>query len=276
MKGEVAIICSKADLASMNIANRLLEIGDWQGEGDCGYWTFENNRLIIVEEDLPRQAGIERRVSELGIAPDIIVFACRHKSKEETPWMGGHFTGMIGPDVEPELATAAPSGLKSFLNNLAGQVPEGFRISAEATHHGPTDVDTPSFFAEIGSTESQWTDPLAGEAVARSILGIELQELPTFLGFGGGHYVQRQTEIILETDASFGHMFSNYQIDALDAGLIEEAKDRSGASYAYLDRKSLRSEMKKKLTGILDDLGMQQMRGREIKASFPHAAAKRA
>ena len=148
-------------------------------------------------------------------------------------------------------------------------MPEGFRISAEATHHGPTDLDTPSFFAEIGSTESQWTDPSAGEAVARSILGIELQETPVFLGFGGGHYVQRQTELILGTNASFGHMFSNYQIDALDSDLVEEARDKSGATYAYLDKKSLRSEMKKKLNGIIDDLGMPQMRGREIKAKFP-------
>ena len=84
----------------------------------------------------------------------------------------------------------------------------GYIISAEATHHGPVDMKTPCFFAEIGSTKEQWSDKEAGEAVARAIMALQPEELPVFLGFGGGHYVQRQTELIFESAIAFGHLFS--------------------------------------------------------------------
>lgn len=269
MKGEVAIICSTADPASLNIFQRLLELTSWEEQGE--YKSSGNKRLIIHGERQTAFQGLDARLEAMGLHPEMAIFACRHVSEKGLPWIGGHFTGEIGIERR-ELSAAAPFGLKSFLINVANQAPEGFRISAEATHHGPTDMATPSFFAEIGSSQSQWIDPAAGEAVARAILSMEPREIPVFLGFGGGHYVQRQTSLMFEADVAFGHLFSSYQIDSLDREIALEAREKSGASHAYIDHKSLRSDEKKKVNSILEDLGIPVMRSKDIRARFPITA----
>lgn len=271
MKRGVAIICSTADPASLNILQLLLELTDWEDKGK--YKTSGNRSLVIHDERQTALCGLDARLEEMGLHPSMVVFPCRHQSEKGVPWMGGHFTGTIGGDEIPkELSAAAPFGLRSFLHNIAGLAPDGFRVSAEATHHGPTDMSTPSFFAEIGSSQSQWVDPVAGEAVARAILSLEPREVPVFLGFGGGHYVQRQTSLMFEAEIAFGHLFSSYQIDRLDEEIVEEARKKSGASYAYVDRKSFKSEQKKKVGEILQDIGLPVMRSKEIRTRFPKSS----
>jgi len=194
-----------------------------------------------------------------------VVFASRHEAKAGLPWLGGHFTGVL-EDGQSKLSAASPCGLRSFLHNLALT---GFAVSAEATHHGPVDLKTPCFFAEIGSTLKEWQDRQAGETVARAILALECKELPVFLGFGGGHYVARQTELLFESAVAFGHLFSNYQMAGLNRDVVEEACSKSNAAYAYLDRKSLRSADRKRIEGILAELYLPVLRSREIRAKFP-------
>jgi D-aminoacyl-tRNA deacylase len=268
MSCEVAIVCSTADPASLNIARSLLDLTVWEDRG--GYRSSGHNRLVIHDQRQTALRGLEERLDELGLKPGLVVFACRHIAKEEIPWLGGHFIGEISHDDDSErrLSAASPSGLRSFLHNVAEQAPEGFRVSAEATHHGPTDMTTPCFFAEIGSSEKQWSDPQAGESVARSILGLEVRELPVFLGIGGGHYVPRQTSLMLEAKIAFGHMFSSYQVESLDQNILEEARKKSGASYAYLDRKSLRQENRNRISKLLEEIGLPVLRSKEIRARF--------
>ena len=198
----------------------------------------------------------------------MVVFPCRHEAKAALPWFGGHFTGTL-QDGHSLLSAAAPAGLRSFLQNIAALAPAGYIVSAEATHHGPVDMKTPSFFAEIGSTKEQWCDKGAGAAAARAIMSLQPEELPVFLGFGGGHYVQRQTELIFGSSIAFGHLFSNYQVAELNRDVVDDARRKSGATYAYLDRKSLRSLDRKKIVGILEELDLPVLRGREIRAQFP-------
>jgi len=273
MSCEVAIICTTADPASLNIARSLLDLTVWEDRD--GYSSSGHNRLVIHDQQQTALNSLEERLDELGLKPGLVVFACRHVAKVEIPWLGGHFTGEIAPDdaSKRRLSAASPSGLRSFLRNVAKGAPEGFRVSAEATHHGPTDIRTPCFFAEIGSCEKQWSDPRAGESVARSILGLDVRELPVFLGIGGGHYVPRQTSLMLEAEMAFGHMFSSYQVESLDQDILEEARKKSGAGYAYLDRKSLRRENRDRISKMLDEMGLLVLRSKEIRARFPNERA---
>jgi D-aminoacyl-tRNA deacylase len=230
-----------------------------------GYRSYGQWRLIIHDEKQSRLIGLDDRLSYLGLHPEMVVFASRHEAKAGLPWLGGHFTGIL-EECQSKLSAAAPSGLCSFLHNIA--LP-GYAISAEATHHGPVDLKTPCFFAEIGSTAKEWQDSKAGETVARAILALDVKELPVFLGFGGGHYVARQTELMFKANVAFGHLFSNYQMARINRDIVEEACRKSKASYAYLDRKSLRSEERKRIEGILAELDLPVLRSREIRAEFP-------
>ena len=53
-------------------------------------------------------------------------------------------------------------------------------------------------------------------------MALQPEELPVFLGFGGGHYVQRQTELIFGTAIAFGHLFSNYQVAELNRDVVDD------------------------------------------------------
>lgn len=243
-----------------------MELLSWQCRE--GYRSNGRFRLIIHDEKQTRLSGLDDRLAGLGLKPEIVVFASRHEAKAGLPWLGGHFTGMLegGPGM---LSEASPCGLRSFLHNIASQALPGFAVSAEATHHGPVDLETPCFFAEIGSTLKEWQNRQAGEAVARAILALEAKELPIFLGFGGGHYVARQTDLMFKATIAFGHLFSNYQMAGVDREVVLEARNKSKATYAYLDRKSLRSAERKRIEGILSELDLPVLRSREIRAKFP-------
>jgi D-aminoacyl-tRNA deacylase len=260
---EIAVVCSRADPASLNIYERLWELSSWQCQD--GYSSYGRMYLIIHNEKQTQLCGLDDRLADLGLKPDMVVFASRHESKAGLPWLGGHFIGIL-EDGQCKLSAATPGGLCSFLHNI--DLP-GYAISAEATHHGPVDLKTPCFFAEIGSTLNEWQDRQAGEAVARAILALQAWNRPVFLGFGGGHYVARQTDLMFKATVAFGHLFSNYQMAGVNQEVIEEACRKSKASYAYLDRKSLRSEERKRIEKILAELDLPVLRSREIRAKFP-------
>ncbi len=265
MTREVAILSSTVDPASTNIALRLLEVAAWRQEE--GFLAYRNLRLVRLDEDLPFASGLERLLSGMGLHPDLVVFACRHKAQKEIPWLGGHFPGTI--DESPALSAAAPSALRSYLLNLMKDAPVGLQISAEATHHGPSDMNIPCFFAEIGSSATLWSHAPSGRAVAKAILELQFIDLPVFLGFGGGHYMHRQTRLMMDSAIAFGHLFSNYQVDSLEIESVDLARRRSKATFAYLDRRSLRSAQRSRLEGILEALDIPIMREREILDRFP-------
>ncbi|MDM7939270.1 MAG: hypothetical protein QUS07_02885, partial [Methanothrix sp.] len=64
-------------------------------------------------------------------------------------------------------------------------------------------------------------------------------------------------------------LFSSYNASWLDAQLIREASQKSGASFAYIDRKSLRSADRLRIVSVLEDLGLPILRSAEIRAKFP-------
>ncbi len=262
---EIVIVASSSDPASMNIASRLLELADWDREGDLRF--YKSYCMLNIQEELIEIRDLEGLLESIGISPRLIVFASRHKSREALPWLGGHFTGILQKDSF-EFSAPAPYALKSLLISLQRNLPDGFQLSAEATHHGPLDLHTPSLFAEIGSAESQWLDPAAGMAVAKSILDLEgdLEHAgePVLLGIGGGHYVQRQTELMLSRPVAFGHMFSKYQASMLDAASLERAASLSNASCIYIDRKSFSSLERKRLEELADALGLRMMSKKDI------------
>jgi D-aminoacyl-tRNA deacylase len=107
----------------------------------------------------------------------------------------------------------------------------------ECTHHGPTDLDTPSLFVELGSGETQWADDEAAGAVARATLdlrGVDPTPERTLVGFGGGHYVPRFERVVRETDWAVGHVAADWGLDDLPEdpeayrATVRRAAERSG------------------------------------------------
>jgi D-aminoacyl-tRNA deacylase len=283
---KITIICSAPDLASQNIKTYLLKLREWEAlklpENSCFSAAWESSdgkfRLVEIEEMHVFQDGLDRRLEAAGLPASLIIFASKHRSKEEVNSLTVHCTGNPSEEARlggrpKELAVSSPAAMKSILAEMK-RLAEGkglkYDVTLEVTHHGPTELSVPSLYAEIGSTETQWKDPDAGEVAAKAILSVSLDKVPVALGFGGGHYAMRQTGLLLETDISFGHNFPKHQLEFVDEALIMQAVEKSNADFAYFDRKSMKSEDKNRISAVLDKLGLKVLKESEIREKYGH------
>jgi len=283
---KITIICSAPDLASQNIKTHLLKLREWESlelPEKSGFLAArksmdEKFRLVEIEELHVFQDGLDKKLEAAGLPASLIIFASKHRSKEEINSLTVHCTGNPSEEARlggrpKELAVASPAAMKSVLaemKRLAEEKGLKYNVTLEVTHHGPTELSIPSLYAEIGSTETQWKDPEAGEVAAKAILSVSLDKVPVALGFGGGHYAMRQTGLLLETDISFGHNFPKHQLEFVDEALIRQAIEKSNADFAYFDRKSMKSEDRNRISEILDKLELKVLKESEIREKYGH------
>ena len=242
------IVTSSEDNASMNIRARLLEKQGWTEKG-----TFDGNRVLVKDDFTMVQVNkihldedyVDDRVARsLGVHPEVVIFASRHRAESRIPTLTvhpiGNFStagfggkpGMLNPS-SPHLMTSALRTLRTSAQGM------GFNVSFETTHHGPI-LNSPAFYIEIGSYEELWGREDAAEAIAKSILSVKDEGHPIVVCAGGGHYAPRFTEVALAKKVSIGHMAANYAIDTLDESMIRQMAERSArAKKVYFHRKAM-------------------------------------
>ncbi len=272
------ILCSDADAASLNIKEHLFGLVPWKRmnislggvEDFRNVYEYENFRL--VESSCPHiyQAGVDRKLECVGIHCDLIIFASKHKSGDGRKLLTAHISGNPGDarlgGNPSQITKAAPFALRSLLYYMLEEAEGiGYGVSMESTHHGPSDLEIPSVFAEIGSGGSEWVDGQAGDLVARAILNVKDEYHPVAIGFGGGHYASRQTGILLSSNITFGHNFPTYQLDYVDERMFSMAMDMSNAELVYIDRKSMSKTQKEYVMGLAQKAGLAVLRENDIK-----------
>lgn len=245
----LGIVVSRADAASVHVGERLRELADWtetvdddrpDAEGGGRYWLTEGASLRTFDD-----LHIELADPASAFAtPTCLAIASRH-SGETGPLLTTHFTGNLGPaefgGEANALSRAAPRAAAEALRALEANAPAGYDVTLECTHHGPTSLDVPSLFVEVGSGEPQWEDADAARAVARAILAIrdvEPVDERTLVGLGGGHYAPRFTRIVRETGWAVGHVAADWGLRAvgeMSPDLLRSLFDRSGAELALID-----------------------------------------
>jgi len=258
---KVALINSAQDRAGVNIRTQIEALLDESTDDirksghTCEFHEVEG-RLIHAD-------GVDA-----GLSADIIIFLSRHASINPVPVLTVHVTGNLR---EAELGgrprslpPAAPAMMQAVLRELAVRCPANYRVSYEVTHHGPTDLRHPSFFVEIGSTEKEWVDEVAGRAVAQSVLAATPSDAIPLIGFGGNHYAARQTEIALTSRGAFGHIAHSREVSSLDDTMIHMMLEKTGAVAAYIDKKALLKDELHRLTLQLDALGIVRLTETEL------------
>jgi D-aminoacyl-tRNA deacylase len=261
---KVALINSRQDKAGMNIRYHIEHLLDTIVPGG----DQDQNRTYDFYDVAERLIHAEH--FDARIDADLLIFLSRHYSANPVPVLTVHVTGNFGAaevgGTPRTLAPAAPAMMQATLRALRKHCPEGYRVSYEVTHHGPTGLSHPSFFVEIGSTEKEWTDPVAARAVAESVLSASSMNPVPLIGFGGTHYATRETEIALTTRGAFGHIAHTREIPKLDEELVHAMMAKSGAVAAYIDRKALDREELRNLTGMLNRLSILRLSESEIMA----------
>ncbi len=274
---EILILTSNEDVASMNIREHLLQLADWQPEGTFdGNPALRNGRFLMIEinEIHLFYDFIGRKAREqLGIQPDLIVVASRHRSKSGLRTLTvhplGNFSSADFGGQPGKLVPTAPRKMTHALlelKNKAGHL--DFGISFEATHHGPY-LETPLFFIEIGSDESAWPEKEPASAIAEVILSLA-EPLRTdddivAVGIGGGHYMPRISDVAGSHKISFGHMVPSYALESLDADMIRQAVAKTpGVEGVYFHRKGMSKPKLRELRALCEELDLPVLSSKDI------------
>jgi D-aminoacyl-tRNA deacylase len=265
------ILASETDAAARNIRDRLLTLRDHDIVGE-----FEGHSIIEFEPGKVRLATIpfpalefdnpHRKVFPDLPDPDVMVYLSRHQSVSGTKTLTVHPIGNFSEAVfgghERTVAPSSPHLMTHALRLLSSHPIEGYEITFEATHHGPFN-EVPTFFIEIGSTETEWKDPIAVEALAQTMdqlihdyLDDVIPTTPTnavCIGLGGGHYAPRHTKHALQEDLDFGHIVPSYARKGLDTQLAEEIiRKTPGVTRVCAHRKKHRKEGR-----VFQELGLE-------------------
>ena len=252
----IALVYSTRDPAGSGSASALLSMARWSGSSCPGATSCLESRdlgayLAGFAEDVIWMDFLDDVFRDPGV--DAYVVLSRHSSRSGRPSLTVHTTGNHGPAEfggrPRELAWSNPRLEGALLRNYFRSARDRglldrYWVGLEATHHGPTNLSRPITFIEIGSTEAEWSDARAREALAEAVVESLASPPPDCrpaAGFGGTHYPERHTRLALEGGLCYGHVLAKYALDDPDPDVISQAIDRNrgGISEVVVERKSM-------------------------------------
>ena len=263
----ILIVASEKDVASRNIAQKIIEGYNFEGLSE----TFMNHsvycknlggkeiRLVTIEDE-----PIFAQYIPYFFKTELIIFVSRHESRSGIPTLSVHTPGnLVSAEFGglPRSVSISPANsMRRVLLEMVIQKEklglDDFNVSYECTHHGPS-LDVPAMFVEVGSSLREWENPKAGEAVAHAAIASIINEsiVPAVLGIGGPHYNQRFTEISLEHNVAFGHIIPKYVLQNLDSEILRHCIERTveKVQTGVLDWKGIGSKDRGRVIGILKE-----------------------
>jgi len=271
-QGEPAtvIVASSTDLASSTLAKALIENQGFQSTGVSllGSPVYQKGSFLLAffEGMIVFPPDLDKFFN-----PQAYIFLSRHSAESGIASLTAHTTGNLSDEAKfggaaRELGRSDPSLLKNYLRSLSKRKERlgGYEITMEATHHGPTSLQKPVLFVELGSSEKYW-----GDAEAAAVVGEALVESLTEktiwnkvgVGFGGTHYSEKFTKLVIEEDMAVSFVAPKYALGNLDEGMVGQMIQRTAAPvrYALLDWKGLGAH-KDKIQGLASQFGLEVVR----------------
>lgn len=262
MYPKILIIASKKDKAGINITTQLSQFG--------------NYKFYLVEEEAIYTKNLDlTKINEY----DFIIFASQHQSKKNEKALTIHVPGNwrlaeYGGESGKVCSTSAVFLKQAFelLNkNAIEHHLDNFKITLEATHHGPL-IEKPCMFIEIGSTETEWINRRAGFVVAKTIKEIieTFKENPyneIAIGIGGPHYCPGFNKIQLKSNTAISHIIPSYALPITEEMILEAInKTQEQVDFVLLDWKGIRTKQEREnIIKILENNYIQWKKTSEIK-----------
>jgi D-aminoacyl-tRNA deacylase len=265
---QYVLVTSCYDLAGKSMSHYLtrsagfesLSTGDSYGESYQST-RHKNIHLYVFYGNLLTLESIPKLYSQA----DAFIFLSKHQSQSSIPTLTCHFPGNFSTDnpyggYPRQIAIAYPSLLKGYLKAITAakrKVP-GYEVVIEATHHGPTSINKPVLFIELGSSEKQWRDENAAAVICQTVLdvldnGFERCE-KVGIALGGTHYPQKFNNLLLESNFGLAAVASKHNLEAIDHEMLDQMVEKSieKVTHVVLDSKGLGSQ-KDKILKILRD-----------------------
>lgn len=268
----ILLVHSNRDIAGKNIAHHILQQHPFRKTSQTyqqnPIYTAEINGKQVTYLTLEQESVTAQSLPEDFPDAELVVFVSRHSSQSGTPTLSVHTPGNFDKaelgglprNVSVCPANAMADALKA-LNRLKQERHLEYEVSYEGTHHGPS-LDVPVMFVELGSSEKQWQDQNAAEAVAQAaieaIANYGSSTQAAVLGIGGTHYNRKFTQMALSGEAAFGHMIPKYAVPAVNLQMLQQCVEKTSehVSAVVLDWKGIKSEDKPKLLADLQELGL--------------------
>jgi D-aminoacyl-tRNA deacylase len=183
------IITSSEDKASLNVRQKFLDSPLLNFKKVDFDWY--NNPVFKLKSDLIKNEvylGLTKepliflndlKLEESKLNPDLLIFASRHTSKTARPAFLVHTTGNwskaadFGGDPQSLSKTSALLHKAGFISLIEQKFPpalKDFSLDIEVTHHGPTKLDYPLIFMELGSSKVEWKIDYAGVFLSNRII----------------------------------------------------------------------------------------------------------
>ena len=245
------LVAYKNDPAGINMAKFISQ----DLEKKNGVFRGEKFDVLITTSPVISADWLEEKFDYDGY-----VFLSKHAAESGTLALTCHSTGNF--DVakfggnSQQVAVPFPSFQKTYLQNLwknRTDFPD-FQITIEATHHGPTNLNKPSIFIEIGTTQKQWNDVELCNSIAQIVeknFEKPLQQFPFAICFGGTHYSQKFTNEIINGKFALGTVIPKHALEFLKEPLFQHIIERNiGAQVALLDWNGL-GKNKQKIVELL-------------------------
>jgi D-aminoacyl-tRNA deacylase len=271
-QGEPAtvILASTTDLASRTLADAMVEGQGFQSTGVnlLGQPVFQKGSFLLA-----RFEGMIVFPPDLDsfFNPQAYIFLSRHSAESGIASLTAHVTGNFSSEAKfggnpKELARADPALLKNYLMALWKRKERvgGYEITMEATHHGPTALQKPVMFVELGSSERYWGDKKAASVVAEALMEslAEKRIWPKVaIGFGGTHYPEKFTKMMIEEDTAFSFIAPKHALEYVDDRMFGQMLQRTSApvSQAVLEWKGL-GPHKEKIVALVKQFGLEEVR----------------
>ena len=271
-QGEPAtvIVSSTSNLASKTMADALIDNQGFSSTGVnlMGKPVYQKGPFLLAlfEGSIVSPPDLDQFFN-----PQAYIFLSTHKAESGIPSLTAHTTGNFSSEAQVggngrELGRADPALLKNYLRTLAekrGEVP-GYQITMEATHHGPTSLQKPVMFVEMGATEKEWNDGHAAGVIGEALMESLTQKTiwsKVALGFGGTHYPQKFTQMTLLTDYAFSFVAPKHALEHVDETMFGEMLRKTAAPvrYAVVDWKGL-GQHRQKILGLAGQFGLEVVR----------------
>jgi D-aminoacyl-tRNA deacylase len=272
------ILTTNQNICGQNIRKAL--ISNWDFKETSEYFDngpilqYKNIRLVYSEKDVIHSDHCD------SLDADMLIYGSRHKSAANKPSLLTHVTGNLGKDNSHggnpfELSYGSTRAIREIYLGLLKEKNnyqlDDFDVTVEATHHGPTSMDTPLVFVEVGSTEREYNNEQAILAVAKTIMNLCLkqqeEEIKPSICFGGGHYATRFNELMELTSVAIGHILPKYHKQNLTISIVEQMIDKTieEVRYAIIDRSSLNNDQIAIIRDTCSTRDIEVVKARDIK-----------
>ncbi len=254
------LVAYQSDPAGSNMASYIMQDMDKQEDIHRG----KNFDLVVIPTPAISADWIEEKYQYDGY-----VFLSKHASESGTLALTCHSTGNFSEALyggfQRQVAIPHPHLQKSYMKHLWTKRDNfsKFEITIEATHHGPTALNKPTLFIEIGTTQKEWTDKSLCENVAKIVteeISKEPQKHKVAICFGGTHYPEKFNRVLIEGEFALGTIVPKHALDNLDDALFSHILDRNKeAKYALVDWSSL-GKNKQKVVSLIESTDLEMIK----------------